>query len=711
VDESVLKSLVGTFSREAEELGSRLTRALLEIENPESGEEELGAAHAELRRGLHSLKGSSATVGLAELSAMAHLMEELLAPRPRTQSLPRPMVDAFLSALDTGLQWVRAKASERGDLPDLERACAMLRTAGADANPGADASADRNAVTERNDPLEAEHASAPAAPAIDAPSDGWRVDSAHVASMMSDVERLREIALRLEEQSREVARCVELIPRGLLGGAADKLRDELLRSRFGLSGDAAEIAALVESMEECLKAICTLPCQTVIEPLHRTVRDVARQVGKEAKLSAVGTEAALDRRLLDALRAPLVQIVRNAVDHGIEAPAVREQAGKHREGIIAIRVEQVGNEVFIEISDDGAGLDEKRIRTTAVSRGILSAEEASQLDQRQLGELIFSSGFTTRSTATDVSGRGVGLDVVADAVRALHGRIEVHSIRGHGTRFVLSLPAEIGSSPLMVVGAGDQVFGIPMYAVRKALPAHPSKIRGGRSRLQLEHEGTLLPLDDLGGLLGIRQPLSPGEGQPILIISAEGRDTALAVDSTLGDRWPVVRPLPEEVRHLEPYLGAATLSRGEPVMVLRPSWLLESRSAEAATTRCILVVDDSLTARAVHRAVLESAGYTAHGAANAQQALEHLRHTDYEAIVCDVDLGEGMDGIALTALVRSRPELAGTPVILVSSHDQEAERRRGQEAGADGFMSKKDCVAGMLLSEIGHAIARRRGKV
>ena len=355
-------------------------------------------------------------------------------------------------------------------------------------------------------------------------------------------------------------------------------------------------------------------------------------------------------------------------------------------------------------------LDEERIRSTAVSRGLVSAEEAGRLDGRELNAFIFRSGFTTRSTATGVSGRGVGLDVVAEAVRSVHGRVELHSVRGHGTRFVLIVPMEMGSSPLMVVGVADQVFGVPMYAVRKALPMRPSGVRNGRAGLQLEYEGALIPLEDLGGLLGLRQPLPPGEGQPVLIIAAEGRETAIAVDTTLGDRWPVVRPLPEEVRHLEPYLGAATLSRGEPVLVLRPSWLLASRTAEVTTTSRVLVVDDSLTARAVHRSVLESAGYLAHGASNAQQALEHLRHGTYEAIVCDLDLGEGMDGIALTALVRSRPELAGVPVVLVSSHDAEPERRRAQEAGADGFMSKKECAAGLLLSEIGNAVARRRSR-
>jgi len=694
MDDGVLGTLIVTFAREAEELGARLTRALLEVEKPDAGEHALAAAHADLRRGLHRLKGSSATVGLTDVSALAHAMEDQLQAHPPSGPLPRPVVDAFLSALDQSVEWVRAKASRRTDSPDLG---AMLRTLQAAASGAAGASAP--------DP-----GAAPAPAGPDAETTGWRVNAAHVTSMMGDVERLREIALRLQDQGRDVTKAISLVRGGVAAEAADELRAGLLGTRVALTSDAAEIAALVESMEEWLKAICTLPCQTVVDPLHRTVRDLARQLGKEAKLSAIGVDVALDRRLLDALRAPLIQIARNAVDHGIEAPAVREQAGKHREGIIALRVEQAGNEVFIEISDDGAGLDDERIRTIAVARGLVSAEEAARLDARQVNAFVFRSGFTTRSSASGVSGRGVGLDVVAEAVRSVQGRVEVHSVRGHGTRFVLTVPAELGSSPLMIVGVGDQVFGIPMYAVRSALPADPARVRSGRTGLQLEHGGALLPLEDLGGLLALRQPMSPGPRQPLLVISGEGREVALAVDTTLGDRWPVVRPLPEEVRHLEPYLGAATLSRGEPVLVLRPSWLLESRSADIATASRVLVVDDSLTARAVHRSVLESAGYTAHGASSAQQALEHLRHGTYEAIVCDVDLGEGMDGIALTSLVRSRPELEGVPVVLVSTHDAEADRQRAKEAGADGFMSKKECAAGLLLSAIRDAIARRRGK-
>ncbi|GAO01165.1 response regulator [Anaeromyxobacter sp. PSR-1] len=695
MDEAVMDALVATFSREAEELGAQLTRALLVVEKPEQGTDALGAAHAELRRGLHRLKGSAATVGLAELSDLAHEMEEQLAPHARDTALPRSLVDAFLAALDQGLEWMRRRAAHRADRPDLARVVRSLR-GGAPAEAGGGGAGPAGP--------------APSAAGAEPEVGGWRVDARDVASLVADVERLREIALRLEDQGREAARILSLLPKGLAPDVADALRGALLAARAALSGDAAELGARVEAMEEWLKAVCTLPCETVIEPLHRTVRDLARQLGKEAKVSAVGVEVALDRRILEALRAPLVQLVRNAVDHGIEAPHVREQAGKHREGIVAIRVEQAGNEVLLEISDDGAGLDGERIRATAVSRGVVGVEEAARLDERQLAALVFRSGFSTRAAATGVSGRGVGLDVVADAVKSIHGRIEIHSVRGHGTRFVLSVPAELGSSPLTLVGVGDQVFGIPMHAVRKALRAEATRIRAGHFGLQLEDDGALLPLEDLGGLLGLRQPLAPGDGQPVLVVSAEGRETALAVDSTPGDRWPVVRPLPDELRHLEPYLGAATLSRGEPLLVLRPSWLLERRSAAPAAGAgpSVLVVDDSLTARAAHRAVLESAGYAAHAAASAAQALEHLRRGAYHAIVCDVDLGEGMDGIALTALIRGRPELEAVPVVLVSSHDEDAARRRAREAGADAFVSKADCAAGMLLAEIDGAMARRR---
>ena len=282
---------------------------------------------------------------------------------------------------------------------------------------------------------------------------------------------------------------------------------------------------------------------------------------------------------------------------------------------------------------------------------------------------------------------------------------------GQGTRFILTLPAELGSSPVLVVRCGEHQLGLPMAAVESSRVARARDLRVGRARVQLEHQQQLLPVQDLGALVGLRQPEAPADGQPILIVHAQGRRLALSVDEVIGDKELVIRPLPMEVRDLPAWQGAATLARGELVLILRPDFLvnLEARPESGVTgTRRALVVDDSLTARALHRTTLEAAGYTVHTAASAKQALEQLRHAAYDVMVTDIGMEE-MDGFELTAAVRQRPETDGMPILLVSARDSETDRRRGASVGADGFLTKKDCVSGRLLSEVSAVIARRKG--
>jgi len=441
------------------------------------------------------------------------------------------------------------------------------------------------------------------------------------------------------------------------------------------------------------------------------VRDVCKTTGKLARLSVVGGEVSLDRRILESLRGPLVHLVRNAVDHGIESPEVREGRGKHREGALVIRVEQQGNMLFIEVSDDGGGLDNARIKQVAIERNIVPTAEAEAMLPAQLHQLIFRNGFSTRGTVTEVSGRGVGMDVVRNEVQALQGHVEVQSTPGQGSRFLLSLPADLGSSPVLVVRCGEHQLGIPMAAVESSRAARGGDLRVGRSRVQLDHREQLIPVQDLGALVGLRQPEVPADGQPLLILQSQGRRLALSVDEVLGDRELVIRPLPVEVRDLAAWQGAATLARGELVLILRPDFLVSSdRRAESGLggTRRALVVDDSLTARALHRTALETGGYLVHTASNGRQALEQLRHSAYDVMVCDIGMDE-MDGYELTAAIRQRTETDSMPILLVSARDSDTDRQRGSAVGADGFLTKKDCVSGRLLSEVGAVIARRKG--
>ncbi|WP_404369713.1 response regulator [Corallococcus coralloides] len=710
----MLQPLVAGFAVEAQEVIQKVTMDLLELEREGLENDALARIYTRLGRHLHTLKGSASSLGLQDLGDIAHKLEDALAPlKAHTQKMPRPVVDVLLHGLDLFMLRAQAHADGRGDdLPNPAAALAQLVAAapppeeaavlpgGAFAQPPPAAQPAVAGV-----PAELSASLEPAGESADA---GWRVSAGQVTSLMREVERLREVRLRVEERSRELERVSALLAKqGLLAETAEA-RTLLSGTGRSLRTDGEETSDIVDALEDGLKAITTRPTRTILDPLQRMVRDLSRQLGKEARLSVVGAEVSLDRRLLEKLQGALVHILRNAVDHGLEMPAEREKAGKHHEGALTLRVEQQGNLLYLEASDDGRGIDLSQVRKVAEKRGLVTAEEAARLNDNQVRELIFREGFSTRSDVTDTSGRGVGLDAVRATVESLQGRIEVSSTRGQGTRFVLTLPVDLGSSPVLMVRALEQFVGLPMLAVESTQLARPDMLRVGKRRTHLEHQGQLLPVVDLGARLGLRASSPPAEGQPLLIVQSGGKRVALGVDAVVGDRDLVIRPLPSEVREVAAWQGAATLSRGELLLILRPDWVVSDseKVTVSAGSRRALVVDDSLTARALHRAMLEAGGFQVHLAASGARALERLQADTYDVVICDLDMEE-MDGIELIARLRERKDTRTLPVILVSAHDSAVARERGLSSGADGFLSKRECAAGRLLAEVLDVMSRR----
>jgi two-component system, chemotaxis family, sensor kinase CheA len=711
----MLQPLVAGFAVEAQEVIQKVTMDLLELEREGLENDALAKIYNRLGRHLHTLKGSASSLGLQDLGDIAHKLEDALAPlKARTQKMPRPVVDVLLHGLDLFMLRAQAHADGRGDLlPDPAAALAQLVAA---APPPEEAALLPGGAFAQPPPSEATAAAPPEALGTgavpEAPGEssdaGWRVSAGQVTSLMREVERLREVRLRVEERSRELERVSSLLAKqGLLAETAEA-RTLLSGTGRSLRTDGEETSDIVDALEDGLKAITTRPTRTILDPLQRMVRDLSRQLGKEARLSVVGAEVSLDRRLLEKLQGALVHILRNAVDHGLEMPAEREKAGKHHEGALTLRVEQQGNLLYLEASDDGRGIDLNHVRKSAEKRGLVTPEQAARLNDNQVRDLIFSAGFSTRSDVTDTSGRGVGLDAVRATVESLQGRIEVASTRGQGTRFMLTLPVDLGSSPLLMVRALEQFVGLPMLAVESTQLARADVLRVGRRRTHLEYQGQLLPVVDLGARLGLRASSPPAEGQPLLIVQSGGKRVALGVDAVVGDRDLVIRPLPLEVRDVAAWQGAATLSRGELLLILRPDWVVSDaeRVTVTAASRRALVVDDSLTARALHRAMLEAGGFQVHLAASGARALERLQADSYDVVICDLDMEE-MDGIELIAHVRERKETATLPVILVSAHDTAVARERGLASGADGFLSKRECAAGRLLAEVLDVMSRR----
>jgi len=712
----MLQGLVTGFAVEAQEVIQKVTMDLLELERDGLDATALAKVYVRLGRHLHTLKGSASSLGLQDLGDIAHKLEDALAPlKASSRKMPRSVVDVLLHGLDLFMLRAQAHADGRGDaLPDPAAALAQLvaegpapETVGAPLSGQSVASSPAEVATPEESAL-VESASAPGQDAQPESADtGWRVSVRQVTSLMREVERLREVRLRVEERGRELDRVVTVLAKqGLLAETAEA-RTLLAGTSRLLRTDGEETSDIVDALEEGLKAITTRPVRTILDPLQRMVRDLSRQLGKEARLSVVGSELSLDRRLLEKLQGALVHLLRNAVDHGLELPSQREKAGKHHEGALTLRIEQQGNLLFLECSDDGAGIDVMRVRKVAESRGVVTSDEAERLNENQVRDLIFRPGFSTRSDVTDTSGRGVGLDAVRASVEALQGRIEVNSTPGQGTRFVMTLPVDLGSSPVLVVRALEQLVGLPMLAVEATQLARADSLRIGKRKAHLEYQGQLLPVVDLGARLGLRALAPPAEGQPLLIVQSGGKRVALGVDAVVGDKDLVIRPLPSEVRDVPAWQGAATLSRGELLLICRPDWLVtETGQAAVTAQRRALVVDDSLTARALHRAMLEAGGFSVHLAASGARALDRLATDTYDVVICDLDMEE-MDGTQLIARLREKKETSSLPVILVSAHDSAAARERGMAAGADGYLSKRECAAGRLLAEVLDVMSRR----
>lgn len=696
IDPSLAEPLA-LFVLEAEGYARAATECLLALER---GEGELGRRHQQLARLLHTLKGTSATFGLEGLAEAAHRMETAIGPaREASAAIPALLADALLRCVDGFVATIRACVAGREE-PAFPPA--LLAALGA---PRARRETLRQ-ITQLPRPPSQRGAEPAEAPELAS----WPVQAGDIAAFAREIEHLRDLHLRIDARARELARILESAQALLAAPRLRPLRARLAELERSLALDGEETFEVIAALEDGIKQICTLPVRSVLDPLHRAVRDLCRASGRRARLSIVGGDAVLDRRLLDALRGPLVQLVRNAVDHGVEPPEARRAAHKEPEAQIVITVEQQGNLVFIEVADDGAGIDRAAVGAAAIAHGILTRERLEAMSPPEIDRLVFTPGLSTRAEVSEVSGRGIGLDVVLGEVRHLDGWIDVQTAPGQGTRFSIHMPMEIGSSWLLVVTALTGVYGVPLAAVETVLPAREAALRVGRRQMSLEHHEALIPIVDLGWLLGQRERKAPAAGQPLLIVGADGRRVALAVDQIAGEQDLVVRALPPELRALPQWQGAATLARGDFLLVLRPEWVVaQDTRAEPVVTRRVLVVDDSVTARALHRAVLESGGYTVHAVASGEQALQLLADTAYDVAITDVTMAPGeLDGIELLTRIRATPTLAKLPVILVSVSEDRELRARGLALGADAYLTKKDCASGRLLGEVAAVLSRRR---
>ncbi len=474
-------------------------------------------------------------------------------------------------------------------------------------------------------------------------------------------------------------------------------------SRVGREGsrdaDQQRLAGAV--LREDLRALRMVPAALALEPLRRAVRDAAGRLGKEIRLDLEGGDVKLDRRIVDELRDPLLHLTRNAADHGIESPEARFAAGKPPAGRVLVRVEPRGTRVGIVVSDDGAGLDIAAIRAAAVRKGALGGEAAAQLDDAETARLVFHPGLSTAQAVTAFSGRGVGLDVVQEALVRLQGTVDVSFEPGVGTRFDVQVPLTLAATTALLFRSGRDLAALPAEAVERVLLLGDADVGTVAGRATASVRGEQIPYAPLSSLLGSPAGRAQGKRHPALVVSSGSQRIVLGVEDVLGQQELVVSSLGSRASRVAHLAGAALLDDGRVVGVLSaPEILRRAQPAEAGPAPVerprILVADDSLTTRSAMRALLEIAGYSVMPAADGEEALALLRESGAHLVVADIQMPR-LDGFTLTRRIKSDPRLRTIPVVLVTSLGAPEDRAAGLEAGADGYLVKRDIERGKLL--------------
>lgn len=740
--------LSGFYSQFREETAENI-RALgdgllaLEVEADE------GARRAHIDRvfrAMHTVKGSARMLGFEAVGRVAHALENLLGElRQGRRPLDRPLADALLRGGDAVLVLVAEAVDGRPAALDVDALIAAL-PAGA---PGAMLDGEgSNGARHAAPQLAPQPVSLPGPGAPSAPSpahaQGRAASRQTVRVRVDRLDRMLNLAGELVvvqqaltdhgEQLQALQEQVEQQRRALaaLEGELERLRFSLaqrqsLDRRLVAAREAAESARrlaqrqgerlerqsaqhelLVKDLEQEVMAARLLPIATVYAGLPRIVRDLAQATGKEARLELHGEAVELDRKVLELINDPLIHLVRNAVDHGIEAPAERHAAGKPPQGLITVAAEAAGGEVRVTIGDDGRGLDPRRLRERAVRLGMLSAEVAAALADGDALDLIFQPGFSTAAIVTDISGRGVGMDVVRSNLSELGGQVRVESEPGRGARVVLTLPLTVVTTRVLLVRAGRATFALPAGGCHGTLWVRRKQLRAleGQPTLALEDRTVaVLPLADLLGLAA-PSPLAGRERAPAVLAGSAQRPLALLVDELIDEREVVVKPLGQILAGQRPYGGAVQLGDGGLVLLLNPAQLAgRTRAAslpppQSARRRPrLLVADDSFTTRELIRSILLSAGFEVAAAVDGADALDRLRAHPYDLLVSDVEMPR-LDGFQLVASLRADPALRALPAVLITSLASDEHRRRGLEAGAQAYIVKSQFNQESLLDVI-----------
>jgi two-component system sensor histidine kinase and response regulator WspE len=731
-------SMLDLFRTEVDNQAKVLTTGLLALERSNQSAEQIEI----LMRAAHSLKGAARIVDLGAAVQVAHAMEDcFVTAQKRPVTLGQRQIDLLLSGVDLlvkisqtaesdAAKW---EAEQKGEIDSFIAALMPVLEGHDKGEPPA--TEPKPFSSEKAVVFETVNATLPDADRV------LRVTADHLNRVLGlaseslvESRRLAPFANSLLRLKRQYGDLVQML-NALIESLPEKDRTEQVHMRvFAIQNKATECRQVLTDRlgdlevfdqrstnlshrlyEEAL-ACRMRPFADGIHGFPRIVRDIALSLGKKVKLEIIGEMVSVDRDMLEKLEAPLIHLLQNAVDHGVEFPDDRRQAGKPDEGLVRLDVRHNAGMLQVTVFEDGRGIDPEVLRRAVVKRELVSAETAAKLSEMELFEFLFLPGFSMKETVTKISGRGMGLDVVKNMVKQVRGTVRVFSEVGKGTRFQLQLPLSLSVVRTLLVDIGGESYAFPLAHITRTLKLPKTKIEVMEGRQHFDFDGRQIGLVTAHQVLDLGGPNLYGDELPVIIVEDHGNFYGVVVDRFLGERELVVHPLDPRLGKIKDVSTGALMEDGSPGLIIDVEDLVHSidklitrgalskvsaqGTAELAKKRKrVLIVDDSLTVRELERKLLRSHGYEVEAALDGMDGWNAVRTGNFDLVISDVDMPR-MDGIELVTLIKKDINTKSLPVMIISYKDREEDRQRGLEAGADYYLAKGSFHDEALLNAV-----------
>ena len=745
--QSKKRSFLSMFRKEAEMHIQELDKGLLVLEdNPKDRN-----ALEEIRRRAHTLKGSAKMMGFAEISDTAHSMEDLLeGVKTESSGLDNGLFDRLFTCLDSIRGLLRRTSDEES--PEADAPTTKVSSEISEGLPTQKAAPRvvesptskitdidvQDAILVETDRLDSLAGTVSEMVMDQIKSESQTTELSHISDLMR--QQFSVWAQLEEKMSLDAANERAGIPvtQGLQREELNRYYDlsiSILNSMINLLDDYRTIAThrklLIDRLQEDIRSIRLIPISVVFDSFPRAVRDMGKEYGKNIKLDISGGEVKLDKSIIETIRDPLMHLVRNAVDHGIEDTGDRMRRAKPRTGHINLSAYHRGSKVVIEISDDGAGINLEKVKQSALQKGYIEESRLKTMDEQSAVQLIFLPGISTSPIITDVSGRGVGMDVVMENIgRKLKGMIDVQTEPGKGTTISLVVPITLAVMQVLVVRVGQGMFAIPTETIKKNVRLTRDQIRSVEGKQAVIDDEGIVPLVKLGDILGFHEisPENDGDNSPphkgtqdniisAFILEHAQRRIAFCVDDFVSEEEVVIKSLGSYLKKARYTAGATILGTGEVVAILHTADLLNSagdklagaapvqlpeidrEESEKLIAASILVVDDSLTTRELERSILEASGYDVHVAVDGLDGLNKISKRKFDLIISDVEMPR-MNGFQMVETLKQNDHSKDIPVIMVTALQKDEEKRRGMEVGASAYIVKSSFDQSNLLETI-----------